>query len=117
MARTLLGITLTASILGGSCWAMGSDGRFTILGEGANSCGTWLQERRAGRWLPMASWVLGYLTAYNQMVWKGGSNIAAGTDTDGIEAWLDAYCRQHPLDNISAATEALTIDFVRRRSR
>jgi hypothetical protein len=117
MVRTLLGIALITSILGGSCWAISSDGRFTILGEGSTSCGTWLQQRRSGHWLTLAAWVLGYLTAYNQMVWKGGSNIAAGTDTDGIEAWLDGYCIRHTLDNISTATEALTIELVQRRSR
>jgi hypothetical protein len=30
----LLGITLVTSTLGGYCWAITNDGRFTILGEG-----------------------------------------------------------------------------------
>jgi hypothetical protein len=81
------------------------------------SCGSWLQQRKSELWRNEAAWVLGYLTAYNKMVWKGGSNIAAGTDPAGIEAWLDTYCRAHPLETIEAATQALTTELLKRRGR
>jgi hypothetical protein len=113
----LLGIALVTSTLGGYCWAITNDGRFTILGEGTTSCGSWLQQRKSELWRNEAAWVLGYLTAFNKMVWKGGSNIAAGTDPAGIEAWLDTYCGAHPLETIEAATQALTTELLKRRGR
>jgi hypothetical protein len=117
MTKALLVVALITSILARNCWAITSEGRFTILGEGTTSCGSWLQQRKSQLWLNEAAWVLGYLTAYNKLVWKGGSNIAAGTDADGIEAWIDTYCAAHPLDTINSAVEALTTELLRRRSR
>jgi hypothetical protein len=51
------------------------------------------------------------------MVWKGGSNIAAGTDPDvnrGMARCLPSSASAH---NLSQATEALTIELVQRRGR
>jgi hypothetical protein len=93
-------------------------GRFTILGEGNTSCGSWLEQRKdASAWKNEAAWVLGYLTAINEFVWKGGSNVAKGTDPSGMEVWMDAYCASHPLNNVKAGAQQLFHELVARQQR
>jgi hypothetical protein len=73
-----------------------------VHGEGAVSCGTWTEDRRLAQehWLPNSAWVLGYITAYNRFALKKSSDIARGTDSDGISAWMDNYCAANPLSTI-----------------
>jgi hypothetical protein len=93
-------------------------GKCTNLGEGNTSCGSWLEQRRDPRqWKNEAAWVLGYLTAINQFVWHGGSNIIKGTDPSGVEAWLDAHCGANPLDNIHTSTQILYNELAQRQNR
>jgi hypothetical protein len=81
------------------------------LGPGNLSCGTWLQERRAGGWptLNTQTWVLGFMSAYNFYASEDG-NVSSGTDVAGLMAWIDQYCSSHPLDNVDkAAKELITV--------
>jgi len=80
------------------------------VGAGVASCVTWTQVRndptrtdRDGA----EQWVLGYV-----------SGVSAVTPlkraaADGVWAWMDKYCRDHPLDNISEAGVALIRQFPR----
>lgn len=115
MKRILLIAALAAFVVSDNGQAVTSKGRFTILGEGNTSCGDWLQQRKSNLWMNEASWVLGYLSAINERVWKGGSNLAAGTDPAGIEAWVDSYCTTHPLDDIHRAASMLVPELMRRQ--
>jgi hypothetical protein len=64
--------------------------------------------------IPVQDWVVGYLTAYNEWVAPDG-NISAGTDNDGIAAWMDNYCQAHPLDNVARAARALVVELKARK--
>jgi hypothetical protein len=79
----------------------------TIYGMGNLSCGTWLHEggnplslSRIG----MLSWVLGFTSAAGYYTVRGDLR-----DTDGqaIEAWVDKYCRENPLNKIKDAAASL----------
>jgi hypothetical protein len=80
------------------------EGKYTILGHGAVSCGIWTQGRRPllrdGPQLMREAWVLGYITAVSSWSLPLGRgavrNVAEGTDVDGIFAWIDNYCAAHP---------------------
>jgi hypothetical protein len=82
-----------------------------ILGHGNQSCGSWLQARRSESWpaLVQQGWLSGYVTAFNNYASRNG-NISAGTDVDGLFAWVDNYCQSHPLDSLFGAGGALIRD-------
>lgn len=87
-----------------------------ILGHGNESCGTWLQNRGSQSYAEAAqlSWVLGYVTAFNNYAEHQSGNISAGTDSDGLFSWIDAYCRANPLDTLLRASGALIRELERR---
>ncbi len=48
------------------------------------------------RFTQAREWLSGYLTAYNWYRTRPGIDIAAGTDREGMYAWLDKFCRDNP---------------------
>ena len=88
---------------------------FTIMGEGAVSCGTWLDQRKLGA-ETYGSWVLGYMTAAScRYRDPRAPDFLHGIRWDGIKHWLDNYCISHPLDEIHAAAAALVDELIARR--
>jgi hypothetical protein len=85
-----------------------ADGGYMILGAGSFSCGEWKEARAAqgANNLRDTSWLLGFLTAFN-IYGPGSNNITAGTDTAGRQAWVDSFCAQHPLAQLTNAAQAL----------
>lgn len=76
-----------------------------VLGLGSNSCGKWLE----GKTSPNArfayrSWVSGFLTGVN---WHTTGRQATVPDADAAVAFVDRYCENNPLLNISSAAAAL----------
>lgn len=85
--------------------APGKDGSYRVLGAGASSCGTWTQDR-AHNDFDDVEWVLGYLSGFNG--WgQGTPDASEGIDNNGVIAWVDNYCLEHPLNNIGDASAAL----------
>jgi hypothetical protein len=39
------------------------------------------------------------------------------SDLDGQEAWIDNYCAQNPLDNLSGAAQALVAELRKRAAQ
>lgn len=118
MYRSCLKIVLVA--LTATCAiASTNSGQFMDRGFGLASCGKWTSEHQAELILAsgMDEWVLGYLTSYNRWVVKNGSDIADGTDSDGISAAVTQYCTAHPLDTVAAAAEDLIVQLSTRWSR
>lgn len=88
-----------------------------VLGEGTLSCGRWMADRKTyDMWLADMAWVEGFLTGYNDFV-PGAGNITAGTDVAGMEAFIDGYCANHPLNSLANSAEALIAAFLRRGAR
>jgi hypothetical protein len=84
---------------------------YEISGNGTVSCGAWTEGRKnrtTGDTIGRQAWVVGYLTAVNRWYLpkdRGvARDLAKGTDTDGLFAWIDNYCAVHPLDALAGAT-------------
>jgi hypothetical protein len=94
-----------------------------VFGQGMNSCGAWTQARQtrsvsAGL---SAQWVAGFLSGMNSQFNLTSSpdpqdDPLLGTDFDGLMAWIDNYCRSHPLETIIAAALKL-MDELRARAQ
>jgi hypothetical protein len=100
------------------CSAAQAD-QFIIKGVGAHSCGRWVLDRQAGDYRAMGAlakeaWVQGYITAYNEWAFQR-PDVTAGTDSDGVFAWIDNYCASHPLDTVAVAIRRLVISLDRSR--
>ena len=63
--------------------------------------------------------MLGYITAFNR--WgpyydaPGISDIAKGTDADGLIGWIDNWCRANPIENIADAAQNLIFELYKRK--
>jgi hypothetical protein len=93
--------------------------QYMIKGVGGHSCGRWLSDRQAGDYqaigaLTKEAWVQGYITAYNEWAFQR-PDVTAGTDADGIFAWIDNYCASHPLDTVAVAIRRLLVSLDRSR--
>jgi hypothetical protein len=111
----------TVIAIGLALWATGASAQqYMVLGEGrATSCGTWQQERRTRSIALLGSqaWVLGYVTRanYDGASTGANANLTAGTDYEGLYAWIDNYCRANPLKNIANAAENLVATLQKRK--
>ena len=71
-----------------------------VHGAGRVSCGAWLEFRAARanpqdmRFTQAREWLDGFLSAYNWYVFSGPDVRA--TDSDGMYAWIDKFCRENP---------------------
>jgi hypothetical protein len=84
-----------------------------VLGQGGASCGTWLEARRtrgSDTWV-FRAWILGFVSGVNA---ASQLDFLVEPDANAIFAWFDNYCRQHPLDKLSKASNALIEDLVMR---
>src|SRR5689334_13668310 len=109
--RILLLAALTIALLTGSAEA------FTASGVGQDSCGTWSQVRQARSAALYEQWVLGFLSAVGDAADSWGIHPPTDPpdpnnfdplnqlDNAAVMAWIDNYCRDHPLDHIFIAGE------------
>jgi len=86
---------------------------FMTMGSGTGSCGSWTADRQpsgsgtaggAGTFLK-EQWVLGFLSGVG-FVHERGDDPLRGMDVQGVLAWIDNYCRAHPIEPISTAAAA-----------
>ena len=92
-----------------------ADAQPIVYGLGISSCGYWTDNRQKSRHaseLSQISWVQGFLSAFN--VYSGGADISEGIDANGILAWMDDYCMEHPFEPIAVASGALIKELQRR---
>lgn len=91
-------LVVAALVLLASQTAPAEDGETMTYGAGVASCGKWLEARKAENYYTYGQWVLGYISAMSMELRLKQS------DSDAISAWMDNYCREHPLDTIQTAT-------------
>ena len=80
---------------------------YEVFGNGSSvSCSQWLQDRQSASAERYAdeNWVLGFLTGVNAAT---SSTTGSGSDAAGKFAWIDNYCRAHPLELLVGAAERL----------
>jgi hypothetical protein len=98
-----------------------------ILIPGKNpSCGSYTTGRATQQSQRLEDWVIGFLSGVNVGLGSlSGVNVAGNADTEflkgvvgeAIWAWLDNYCRDHPLDLFQDAVAVLVRELVSRRSQ
>jgi hypothetical protein len=81
-------------------------GQYKDYGQGNLSCGRWLTDRRSDQATSLSdiSWVLGWLSAAGYYDARGALR---DTDANAVDAWVDKYCREHPLNDIQDAAVSL----------
>ncbi|HWY14724.1 MAG TPA: hypothetical protein VNX86_06250 [Rhizomicrobium sp.] len=115
MRNILAGVMLANLVASVAAFASDSAGHYVVLGPGNWSCGKWTADSSSGEVSKFQEigWVQGFLTAYNDYVWKGQS-VMGSVDGPGVTAWTNNYCTAHPLDTIGDATHALILDLQKR---
>ena len=90
-----------------------------VLGQGNVSCSSWLENHRSDDVQRSArtAWILGYITAFNQYGSKSERDVTEGKSTEEMTAWIDNYCKQHPVDNVYRASAALVDEFKQKIGR
>jgi len=90
-----------------------------IKGAGATTCGAWLRDRQHNDHFSQLNWVLGYISSYNMFVYNGKdpNGIFGSVDPEAIQAWLDNYCREYPLDPVARGATTLVNELKSRVQR
>src|ERR1043166_5110403 len=102
MRRLLLLTTLAVVVFTGAALA-----EIQIIGGGVDSCGTWTADRRTrALWIQDGQWVPGFLSGVAYAANAQNYDPLESVDAQDVWAWLDNYCRTHPLEHISRAAAA-----------
>ncbi len=89
---------------------------YLVLGVGNRTCATYVDKynyKDSGKTIDYAtfeffsSWVTGFITGYNL---KYNTNLGKKTETSELDLWIYSYCLENPLDKVSTAADALTIE-------
>jgi hypothetical protein len=90
--------------------------KVSIGGSGANPCSAWTQDRSgttdAARQASQSriDWISGFFSAVNLFAEQFGSLHGGIDDRDGMIAWIDTYCQEHPTDPLFVAAGDLVFD-------
>jgi hypothetical protein len=108
MMRPLILAAVAVILFAGTAGAA-DNGNYTAMGWGNGSCGSWTAARRTPQGMQArgnGEWVLGFLSGAGAMGLSQGYDPLHGTDPEGVLAWVDNYCRDHPLESIAEAASA-----------
>jgi hypothetical protein len=85
----------------------------TIIGAGPDSCAIWTADHQAASvdWVGDVEWILGFLSGIG-IGSSGAFDPLHGLEASAVVAWMDSYCLDHPLEQITDAGQA----FVRAHS-
>jgi hypothetical protein len=102
-------VVLALALMTGSAAAQ-KDTYQVALPKEISSCGGWTWYRDHGPEDDSEAWVLGYLSGAAFGTWSGLNPIRLdplkGVDGAAVFAWIDNYCRAHPLDPFEKAVIA-----------
>jgi hypothetical protein len=86
---------------------------YVSLGYGGVQCNTW-NVRKPIEARSYEAWIFGFISSYNAFVFSG-SNVVAGTNADGLRAWVDGYCKNNPQENLDTVVKLLIDDFAKKK--
>ena len=118
MKHILVAIALCAL----SVNALADDGT-PIRGAGSATCGAWTEARKNDVLAEgaMISWMLGFVSGFNEFLYQVESvkgqgqhknGIYGDTDTAGLKGYLDKYCREYPLTTLYEASQDFIIEMM-----
>ena len=97
--------------------AQGSDEKGVYWSVGSVGCGKYIEIKANVASKNLVNWYLaGWITAYN-MVKPNTYNILGGKDLDGVNLWLENYCRANPLKNMLDGMEDLSTELYPKRHK
>ena len=73
----------------------------TIMGEGLNSCGSWVVAERNDAY---------FVDEERCDQASGRRRCCAGVDGDAVQVWMDNYCKAHPTEDIGSAAATLMFE-------
>ena len=98
-----------------------------VLGAGASSCGSWIQERPTSLYYQNSAWIQGYLrgwidaallpTSVAGLQREAIPDPVRTLDAAAISSWIDQYCDTHRLDSLYYAANALAIEVLKRATK
>ena len=96
--------------------AADKDGHWASQGD--VSCGRWVKDRKEHGWQYIANihWIVGHITAYNKQT-PDVYDILGSTDVQSVYLWMDKYCQENPLSNLSIGMIVLTNELWPNRKR
>lgn len=86
--------------------------------QGGHSCGAFiagLQKDSIGKTADSA-WMAGFITGYNFGT-PDTYDILGNTDFLSARLWMENYCKQNPLSNLSEGMDRLTVELYPRRHK
>jgi hypothetical protein len=77
--------------------------------RGASSCGDWVAERdkKSIGTFGNEAWLLGYLSGIATVT---NTSFLKGTDNPSLFLWMDNYCRENPLSDLSDGGSKLYLE-------
>jgi len=98
--------------------AMAKDSKGGYETQGVRSCGEWVKNRKEDSWpeTVQRTWVAGYITAYNMQT-PDVYSILGSTDLESALLWMDKYCQENPLKDLTDGMQALIGELWQNRKR
>lgn len=108
IVAALLFVLLTASMSSNA-----DEAYYMVYGAGYHTCGKYLADRRKSQHEEVVvfyytSWVKGFVTSFNMFSNKKG--IISDLSDDDVVAYLDKYCSNNPLTQVTNAAMCLIGD-------
>jgi hypothetical protein len=85
-----------------------------VMAIGTYNCGDWIQyQAQPDSWPALATnaWLTGYLSGY---AFASNKDLLKGTNLAAISLWVTNYCRDHPLEYVGEAANALAHELIKR---
>jgi hypothetical protein len=79
---------------------------YDLIGAGTASCATWTAHRSPKGDFQDEAWILGFLSGVGYMGSHETVDPLHGVDAEAVVAWVDRYCRTHPLEMVVGAGSA-----------
>ncbi len=87
-----------------------------ILSNGQDSCGEFLAGGMQHQEVDI-EWILEFISGVNSMSPAGDRMVGRSIrDIEAVTAWVQQYCRSHPLDYMPNAAGALRVELSKRES-
>jgi hypothetical protein len=94
------------AILGLATSATAVHAEYMITGVGTAPCAQWVSARHDQKSGAFEQWVVGFLTGVGFAKSNEGVDPLRTMNAEGAWNWIDGYCREHPIGNISEAAGA-----------
>ena len=87
-----------------------------VVIKGARSCGQWVKSHQSAETtvesVTQEAWLMGYLSG---LAFAHDVDFLRGVETESMFLWTTNYCKAKPLEDISAAGDALALELGKKK--